>query len=54
VLRLEALFEGECAGTDLPSFIDVVEERMLPDLPTPYNDRHYLAALGVVVYYEKI
>jgi Cap4 dsDNA endonuclease len=54
VLRLEALFEGESAWTDLPSFIDAVEQNELPGLPTPYNDRHYLAALSVVVYYEKI
>ncbi len=54
VERLETLFQSEAAGADLPSFIGLAEETILPGLPIPYNDRLYLAALGVVVYYEKI
>jgi Cap4 dsDNA endonuclease len=54
VQSLEALFQNKAAGASLSTFIDVAEKTVLPGLPTPYNDRLYLAALDVVVYHEKI
>jgi hypothetical protein len=54
VQRLESLFQAESDATDLPGFIVLAEEMILPELPTPYSDRLYLAALSVVVYYEQI
>lgn len=54
VERLEELFAGAAAGTDLATFIAYAEKTILPGLPAPYNDRLYLAALSVVVYYEKV
>jgi hypothetical protein len=54
VQHLETLFQDEVGGIDLPEFIVLAEKMILPGLPTPYNDRLYLAALSVVVFYEKI
>jgi hypothetical protein len=54
VERIEALFLGATDGIDPSAFIALTEQVILPDLSFPYNDRLYLAALSVVVYYEKI
>jgi hypothetical protein len=46
VKQLESAFLNE-AGIDLSTFITLVEQEILRGLPTPYNDRLYLAALSV-------
>ena len=54
VQRLEALFKDQASAIELPTFIRLAEAEVLPEWHVPYNDRFYLAALSVVVFYEEI
>jgi hypothetical protein len=54
VQQLEAIFQRSASGMDLSTFVGVAEKTILSGLPIPYNDRLYLAALSVVVYYEEV
>jgi hypothetical protein len=50
----KVLEAGKASSLSLADFVGLIEAEILPSLVNPYNDRAYLAALGIMVYYEKI
>lgn len=52
--RLEELYDASSNNHDLGNFVSETEGKILASLTFPYRDRIYLAAMSIMVFYEKI